>query len=284
MSAEITDFVCRAAVFSLSLQRFRDDICEFLEDLAWFVRRMPAYIVLGIREVKLKTKLGYKDHTARAYKAPLMPIVSTIVSNLGKIQKPYTQTPVFNLDEVALFHKGTQSKNLLNFTFVTSDTEPRIKFVFESTLQKADWQSVFSSIHSPDACAKQCKKHELDWNEYCYRTDWQSSPVLKKVVDSITQSIQLNLAGYASKLDQTYSLIKQNRFDSTDKYCRMPSGYFPLARFRPRPRKEVDAGDTIPSVSDTVAQSYPHNWGPWTKTRSDDGESYSDASSVSSYE
>ncbi|MCJ1415210.1 hypothetical protein MMC32_001541 [Xylographa parallela] len=286
MSAELTDFVCRTGAFSLSLTRDRDGTCAFLEDIAWFVQRMPAYIVSGIREIELKSELLHNSRTTLTYVSPLMPLVSTIGSYLGKTQKPCTQAPVFNLDEVALFHEDWRPKQWLSFTFVTSNIEPRIKFVLESTLQEADWPSVFSSIHPREICAKQCKKHQLSWGQDCDRgvvTNWQSSPVLKKVVESIVQSIQLNVVGYASELDDTYSVVKQSRFEFSSKHNHMPSGYFPMARFRPRPRKEVDSSDSIPLVSDKVARSHPYNWGPWPSASSEVSDYDSDDSSVVSF-
>ena len=155
--------------------------------------------------------------------------------------------------------------------------------MLETTLQKADWPSVFSSVHPPDVSAKQCKEHIDASGNYGNRavvTDWQSSPILKKVVDSIVQSIKLNVEGYGSELDETYSLVKQSLFETRDGCGQIPSGHFPLIRFRPRPPKKAC---TVPIHSATIARSHPHNWGPWSRTASEPPEPNSERSSESSY-
>ncbi|MCJ1381896.1 hypothetical protein MMC17_005008 [Xylographa soralifera] len=283
MSAEIKDFVSRTGLFSLRIKEDRTDTWSFIEDLAYFVRKMPAYIVSGIRDVEFISAFMRRSRTVLTYRSALMPLVNVIASNFGKVQEPYTLTPVFNLDEVALCHMYHLPEYWLTFTFVVDNIEPRIKVVLESTLEEADWPSLFSSIHPSDVCAKQCEKcyHELHY--YYGRAvvnDWQSSPVLQKVVNSIVQSIKLNIEGYYSEVDEKYSLVKKRLWESIGWSGQMESGYYPMARFRPRPRKEVA---TVPWWLRTVARSYPHNWGPWSKTVSEPAESDSDRTSLSNF-
>ena len=209
-----------------------------------------------------------------------MPVVNVIVSNFGKVQERYTRTPVFKIDEVVLFHKDGRDKywrheqvqSWLSFTFVVDDTEPRIKLVLESKLQDADWPSVYSSIHTPDVCAKQCKKSSVGFfDDYCMTSvvkDWQSSPVLVKVVDSLVQSLKKNIEGCALQLDETNSLIWKYSFESEGWELRRPmeAGFYPMIRFQHRPRKQVA---TIPRDEPLVARSYPHSWGIWPRTVSE---------------
>ncbi|MCJ1392389.1 hypothetical protein MMC18_005256 [Xylographa bjoerkii] len=276
MSAEIKDFVSRTRVFSLWLSDY-SRTSRFLEDLAWFVRRMPAYIVSGIREVQLTSRRGtrpdhpYGPRCIITFEAALMPLVNTIVSNFGRIQEQYTLAPTFTLNEAALFHCPTQPlrswdiQSWSSLKFVADNIEPRIKFLFESTLGDADWPSVYSTIHPPDVCAEKCRDHHVGYDEYCSTTvltDWQSSPVLKKYVESVVQSIKLNLEGYATEIDKTYSLVHKGPFKSEGEDGQIPLGYFPLARFQPRQRKPV-------RTNPTTVWSYSHNWNLWSKANSE---------------